>query len=105
MVKVTAENLPDCQVQLNIEVEPERVQKSFNASYRQMANSVSVPGFRRGKAPRVLMERYVGGDIVRRDSFDRLANEVFLEAVEQAGVSPIFRPEFSYDPDYETAHQ
>jgi trigger factor len=102
MVKVTAENLPDCQVQLNIEVEPERVQKSFNASYRQMANSVSVPGFRRGKAPRVLMERYVGGDIVRRDSFDRLANEVFLEAVEQAGVSPIFRPEFSYDPDYET---
>ena len=102
MVKVTAENLPDCQVQLDIEVEPERVRKSFDASYRQMADSVSVPGFRRGRAPRVLLERYVGGDVVRRDSFDRLANEVFLEAVEQAGISPIFRPEFSYDPDYET---
>ena len=37
----------------------------------------------------MLLERYVGGDIVRRDSFDRLANEVFVEAVEQAGVSPI----------------
>ena len=102
MVKVTAESLPESQVQLTIEVEPERVQKSFDASYRQMANSVNVPGFRRGKAPRVLLERYVGGDVVQRDSFDRLANEVFLEAVEQAGVSPLFRPDFSYDSNYET---
>lgn len=101
MVKVTAENLPDCQVQLTIEVEADRVQKSFDASYRQVANSVSVPGFRRGKAPRVLLERYVGGDVVRRDSFDRLANEVFVEAVEQAGISPLVRPEFSFDPEYE----
>ena len=53
MVKVTAENLPDCQVQLTIEVDPERVRKSFDASYRQMSNSINVPGFQtRQGAPR-----------------------------------------------------
>ncbi len=101
MVKVNAEKLPDSQVHLTIEVEPERVQQSFDTTYKRVAGTVNVPGFRRGKAPRVLLERFIGKDNLRRERMDRLINEVFVEAVKQAGLSPIRRPDFQYDENYE----
>jgi trigger factor len=94
MVKVTAERLPDAQVVLNIEVEPETVEKATERAYQSLASRVRIPGFRPGKAPRFLVERYVGGpDVLKQEGIDRVIPEAYREALQQADVRPIDQPE------------
>ena len=88
-VKVSAQKIPDSQVVLEIEVEPERLEKALDRAYRQLATRTRVPGFRPGKAPRVMLERYVGRDALMRQALDRLVPEVYQEAARQEDVEPI----------------
>jgi trigger factor len=94
MVKVTAERLPDAQVVLNIEVEPEKVARATERAYQSLANRVRIPGFRPGKAPRFLVERYLGGpDVLKQEGIERVIPEAYREALQQADVRPIDQPE------------
>ncbi len=94
LVTVTTERLPDAQVVLNIEVEAERVAKAADRAYQSLVNRMNVPGFRRGKAPRYLIERMIGGpEALKQEGIERLIPEIYREAVQQAGVEPIDQPE------------
>jgi len=94
LVKVTTEKLADAQVVLNIEVEPEQVAKATDRAYQSLSARMNVPGFRRGKAPRYLVERMIGGpDALRAEGIERVIPEVYREAIEQSGVEPIDQPE------------
>jgi trigger factor len=94
VVKVTSERLPDAQVVLNIEVEPEQVARAEQRAYQSLVNRVNVPGFRRGKAPRYLVERMIGGpEALRQEGIERLIPEVYREAIEQEKIEPIDQPE------------
>ena len=88
-VKVSAQKIPDSQVVLEIEVEPERVEKALDRAYRQLVSRTRVPGFRPGKAPRAMLERYLGRDALMRQALDRLVPEVYQEAARQEEVEPI----------------
>jgi trigger factor len=88
-VKVSAQKIPDSQVVLEIEVEPERVEKALDRAYRQLVTRARVPGFRPGKAPRAMLERYLGRDALMRQALDRLVPEVYREAASQEDVEPI----------------
>jgi trigger factor len=88
-VKVSAQKIPDSQVVLEIEVEPERVEKALDRAYRQLVTRTRVPGFRPGKAPRAMLERYLGRDALMRQALDRLVPEVYREAASQEDVDPI----------------
>jgi trigger factor len=88
-VRVSAQKLPDSQVVLEIEVEPERVEKALDRAYRQLVTRTRVPGFRPGKAPRAMLERYLGRDALMRQALDRLVPEVYQEAARQEEVEPI----------------
>jgi len=92
-VKVTLERLPESRVQLDIEVEPERVAKSLDAAYRRLASKARVPGFRPGKAPRNLTERYIGQDRLMNEAIDKLLPDVYNEALESEDVDAIAQPE------------
>jgi len=61
-LKVTREKEEDRQVFLRIELEQNEVDKSLEQSYRRLVKQVKIPGFRPGKAPRAVLERYVGKD-------------------------------------------
>jgi trigger factor len=102
LVKVTAERLPDAQVVLNIEVEPEALAKATDRAFQSLASRMNVPGFRRGKAPRYLIERMIGGpEALRQEGIERVIPEVYREAIQQSGVEPIDQPELevvSVDP-------
>ena len=65
-MKVSTERIPDSQVVLEIEVEPERMEKSLEQAYRRLAQRTKVPGFRKGKAPRAMLERYLGREAIRQ---------------------------------------
>ncbi len=91
-MKVSAERIPQSQVVLEIEVEPERVEKSLDAAYQRLARRANVPGFRKGKAPRAMIERHLGRDALLEESLDRLIPEVYREAVEEQEIDPIDLP-------------
>ena len=52
LLKVTAERIPDSQVLLNIEIDPDRVKSSLDQAYKRLAPRTRIPGFRPGKSTR-----------------------------------------------------
>ncbi|MBV9577961.1 MAG: trigger factor [Chloroflexi bacterium] len=91
-MKVSATEVPPRQVSLDIEVEAERLDRAIDAAYRRVAGRVDVPGFRRGKAPRTMVERMIGRDRIVQDALDELLPEVVSEAMQQEQVEPYTRP-------------
>ena len=91
-MRVTTERLPDSQMVLEIEVEPERLERSLDKGYRKLVKSTHVPGFRRGKAPRPMLERHVGRYTLLREALEILVPEVYDQALEEEGIQPIGAP-------------
>jgi trigger factor len=91
-VKVSSTELPPRQVSLDIEVDKDRLDRAMDDAYRRLAGRVDVPGFRRGKAPRSMVERMIGRDRIVEEALDKLVPEVVSEAMEQEKVEPYTRP-------------
>ena len=91
-MKVSSNELPPRQVSLDIEVEQDRMDRAVDEAYRRLAGRVDVPGFRRGKAPRSMVERLIGRDRIVEDALDHLVPEIVSEAIEQEKVEPYTRP-------------
>src|SRR5437773_4549869 len=67
-MKVETQELPDSQVALSMEIEDERLERAMEAAYRHLASHVNIAGFRRGKAPRSLVERVVGHEALLEEA-------------------------------------
>lgn len=91
-MKVTSSEIEGSQVVLEMEIESERLDKAMDRAYRRLASRVNVPGFRRGKAPRALLERMVGRDTLMEEALDILVPEAYREAVEQTNTDPVGQP-------------
>lgn len=92
-VKVTLERLPQSRVQLEIEVDPDRVERSLDEAYRRLVRRTKIPGFRPGKAPRAIVERLIGREGLLREALDDLVGDAFGEAVARENLEPIGRPQ------------
>jgi trigger factor len=92
-VKVTLERLPESRVQLDIEVDQDRLEQSLTAAYRRVAGRTRIPGFRPGKAPRNIVERMVGRTGLIREALDTLVPDVYNEAIAEQDVDAIGQPE------------
>lgn len=93
-LKITTEPQPENQVLLEIEVEADRVEKSLEQAYKRMVGKYRIPGFRPGKAPRVMFERYVGRATLMREALEKLVPQVYEEAVKEEALDPIDQPVF-----------
>jgi trigger factor len=91
-VKVTTEELEGSQVILDMEIEAERIEKAMERAYRRIAPRVNIPGFRRGKAPRAMIERVVGRETLMSEALEILLPEAYQEAVIQTGIDPVDVP-------------
>ena len=89
-MKVTAEQGENQQVTLTIEVA--EVSKAAERASKQLASRVSIPGFRKGKAPRKIVERHVGTEALMQEAFDLLAPKAFNDALEEQKIDPVTRP-------------
>ena len=92
-MKVTSERIPESQILLEIELDDERVTKSLNQAARRLAQRYRIPGFRKGKAPRVVIEQTLGADAVFEEAIDRMIPEAYEWAVKDQGIAPIGPPE------------
>lgn len=91
-MKVTAENGENQQVTLTIEIEAAEVTKAVNKAAKRLANRVNIPGFRKGKAPRIIVERHVGTDALMQEAFDLIAPQAFDNALKEQKIEPVTRP-------------
>ena len=92
-MKVTAEKIDKHQVTLAIEVPGEEVAKAFQKAYQRLASKVNIPGFRKGKAPRKILEMRIGTDALKEEAFELLATPAYQQALEQEDLEPVSRPD------------
>ncbi len=96
-MKVETQELPDSQVELSFEIEDDRVERAMHAAYKRLAGKVNISGFRRGKAPRALVERVLGREALLEEALNHLLPEVFDEAVSENNVKALTEPQFSVE--------
>jgi trigger factor len=82
-VQITREDLPDRQVALMMEFEPQEIEPALQKTYQRLVQKVNIPGFRPGKAPRQLFERYVGRDALIQEASESLMATGVKDAIEQ----------------------
>lgn len=87
-MKVSTEELGNRQVSLTIEVDPERVGEALRRAARKLADRGKIPGYRKGKAPFQAVKRRYGEDALYEEAADDLAEKVYKEALDQAGLEP-----------------
>ena len=92
-MKVTAEKMDNHEVVLTIEVEAEVLKKAEAKACKDLANRVSIQGFRKGKAPRHIIEQRVGKQAILDTAFDAVADKAFADALKEQDVTPVSRPD------------
>ncbi len=93
-MKVTVERLPESRVQLEVEVDPEQIEKTLEATYKKVAATAQIAGFRQGKAPRPLVMRRLGGRPgLIREALDEIVPDAYNSAIEEQDVDAIDQPD------------
>ena len=92
-MNVTTEKIENHKVVLTIEVPAEELDKGIKAACKSLANRVNIPGFRKGKAPRRILEMNIGKEAILDEAFDRVAQKAFDEALKQENLDPVDRPQ------------
>lgn len=91
-MKSTVEQLSPTRVKINVEVPFDEMKPDFERAYKKIAQQVSIPGFRPGKAPARILEQRLGRGVV----LDEVVNEVvpakYAEAINTGSVQPLGRP-------------
>jgi trigger factor len=92
-VKVSTQSLPESQVLLEIEVDPEQLEQSMDRAYRKLVQRINVPGFRKGKAPRNMLERQVGSGRILEEAIDIAVPDAYNKAIESEDIDAIGQPQ------------
>jgi trigger factor len=92
-VKVTTERLPESLVRLDIAAEAEESSQAIEKAYRKLAREVVIPGFRKGKVPRQMLERLVGREAWVEEANKSLIDDLYRKALQQEELVPVGDPE------------
>lgn len=77
---------------LVLEIEKDQFQKALDKAYRQVKNDIYIPGFRKGKAPRKIVERMYGASVFYEDAINAMFPEVWAEAISAAEIVAVGNP-------------
>ncbi|NQU97264.1 MAG: trigger factor [Chloroflexi bacterium] len=91
-MKVTQDEVVDRQTNLHIEVDSDLLEQHMDRAYRKLVQQTSVPGFRKGKAPRHILERVVGRDSLLDEAIETLTPEAVADAIEEQSLDPVTLP-------------
>lgn len=92
-MKVTKDKVENSQVFLTVEMTPEEVEKGLDTSYKNLVKRVNIPGFRKGKAPRAIFERFVGKESLLEDAINHIVPDAYEKALKEQDIKAIARPE------------
>lgn len=91
-MSVQVENLEHNMAKLTIEVSADELEKAIEAAYKKEKNKISVPGFRKGKVPRAMIEKMYGAEIFYEDAANTVMQKTYPSAVDESGVDIVSRP-------------
>ena len=87
------EKVAENTVELEFKVSAEEFEKALTAAFRKANKEITVPGFRKGKAPRNVVEKMFGQEIFFNDAIDAILPQAYEDAVKEAGLVVVARPE------------
>lgn len=91
-MSVQVENLEKNMAKLTIEVSAEELEKAIQGAYLKQKSKINMPGFRKGKAPRAMVEKMYGVGIFYEDAANALIPEAYSKAVDESGLDIVSQP-------------
>ncbi|MEQ4521829.1 trigger factor [Nocardioides kribbensis] len=92
-MKSAVETLSPTRAKLTVEVPFEELKPSLDAAYKQIAQQINVPGFRRGKVPPMVIDRQVGRGAVLDQAINDALPKKYVEALQENSLEPLAQPE------------
>jgi len=91
-LKISSHRIEGCQVVINIEAEAEEMERALEGTYRRLVKKAVVPGFRKGKAPRPMLERYLGRAALLDAAWETLVPDLYEQAVKEQDIEALAPP-------------
>ncbi|MGE5403990.1 MAG: trigger factor [Candidatus Saccharibacteria bacterium] len=91
-MKTKLERIEGNEVALEIEVAEDKLEKAVENAYRKVAAKVNVPGFRKGKVPRQVLEAFMGKEAIFEEALEEIIPQAYSEAVEETEIEPVSQP-------------
>jgi len=92
-VNSSIENLDDSKVKVTIEVSEDQIEDAIDDAFKKIAQEVKMPGFRKGKAPRKVLEAKFGKEYARSEALNEIIGDVYFQAVNEHELDVIAQPE------------
>ena len=89
----TFEKLSSNKVKLGFVVEPEKFEEGLKKAYNKLKGRINIPGFRKGKTPRKVIEMQYGEAIFYDEAIDAIFPDLYRAAIAEYGITPVDRPE------------
>jgi len=96
-MQTTVQETDKHKVKLTVEIPTDRFGKDLDAAYRRVAQQVKVPGFRKGKAPRRVIDAQVGREAVVAEFLEDAVPTYYREAIRENELAPITDPDIALE--------
>lgn len=90
------EKIESGEAYIEIVVDAERLEEGMQVAYRKVVKQVSVPGFRKGRLPRELLEAHFGKEILYQDALEAIIPDAYEFALAELDIAPIAQPDFDF---------
>lgn len=93
----SVKKLEHSMVELTLEISPEKFSEAIKTVYNKQKKSISLPGFRKGKAPLAMIERVYGAEVFYEDALNEVLPDAYEEAVKEENLEVMSRPDVNVD--------
>lgn len=97
MSLTSSTNIEKNRYELKIAIDAETFSAAVNKVFKRQAKNITVPGFRRGKATRPIIEKMYGKGVFYEDAINDLIPEAYTEALKESGIDAVSQPEFDIE--------
>lgn len=92
-MKLSVERQAASIVVLDIAADEDEFATSMDRAFRRVSRDIQIPGFRKGKAPRNMVERFYGREVFLREAADEMMDKLYRQALEQEEITPVGEPD------------
>ncbi|MCY0909959.1 MAG: trigger factor family protein, partial [Sulfobacillus thermotolerans] len=91
-MQVALQRLPKSVAKVSVTIDPSDLNSAMDKAFRSVVGKYNIPGFRRGKVPRPIFERFVGREVILQEAAQQLVENRYSQALSEAAVEPVAEP-------------